>query len=138
MKKALLVGFSLLALSLGIAIAQTLGTSAGLTNSTTCPVPAANLFAVCMPTAGGPASFTNNGSAYTAFNPVQGPPGSVGPAGAQGPGGPAGAAGAAGATGPPGPPGSGWSTCTGATLTPTGVSGGVVMYTLTVVPANCH
>ena len=48
--------------------------------------------------------------------------------------GPAGPPGANGATGPAGP---NWSTCTGVTLTPTGITGGVVSYTLTVVPANC-
>jgi hypothetical protein len=60
-----------------------------------------------------------------------GPPIKLGGAGPAGPPGPSGPAGANGAPGPPGPI---WSTCTGVTLTPSGPG----VYTLTVVPANCH
>lgn len=78
---------------------------------------------------------------------AQGPAGATGPAGVIGPVGPIGQPGPAGATGPigitgatgpAGPAGPSWSTCSGVTLTPTGISGGNVIYTIVVVPATCH
>jgi hypothetical protein len=73
-----------------------------------------------------------NGAPYASLAGAPGAPGVAGPVG------PAGATGATGAPGPAGPAGPTWTTCTGATLTPTGVSGGVVVYTITVIPADCH
>jgi hypothetical protein len=141
MRKVLLGFLIALAIYLGVAVAQQAGGSMTITNNTLCAIPGPNIFSICEPAAGGPAIFTNNGSAYAPFNPVQGPAGVAGPAGAAGAPGPAGATGPAGTTGAPGPagpPGSSWSTCTGVTFTPTGVVGGVIQYTMTIVPVNCH
>lgn len=106
---AISAAFILFVIVMG-AMAQMPGSSVSLGGPQTCATPGPGVFAMCQPTAGGPATFTNNGSAYATFNPVPGP------------------AGPAGATGPT------WSSCTGVTLTPSGVG----VYTLTIVPANCH
>jgi hypothetical protein len=107
----------------GVVIGQQAGSSVTLTNSTACPTPAANLFAVCEPATGGPALFTNNGSAYAPYNPVPGP---AGPSGAPGPIGATGAQGIQGMPGPIGPPGPSGTlpasfSCTSVTISGAGV-----------------
>lgn len=92
-------------------------------SSAPCPAVAAGVTTYC----GAVASL--NGAAYASLQGLAGVAGPAGVAGATGPVGPA---------GPVGPPGPTWTTCTGAMLTPTGVTGGVVSYTLVVVPSNCH
>jgi hypothetical protein len=76
--------------------------------TTSCQNPATGLALLCGTTTG--VEMSVNGAPYASI---------VGPAGSAG------------------PPGPNWSTCTGVTLTPTGITGGVVSYTLTVVPTNC-
>lgn len=81
---------------------------------TGCPAPVAGMNTAC---SGPDGWYVASGTAALAKLA----PGSSGPAGPPGPAGPA------------GPAGPVWATCTGVTLTPSGVG----VYTLTVVPANC-
>jgi len=102
-----------------------LGGSFGISNSKSCTTPALGYFGFCKPSVGGPVQWTDDGSAYApvSFSGTPGPAGPPGPTGA---------------TGAQGIPGPNWTTCTGATLTPTGVVNGIVQYTLAVNPTNCH
>lgn len=127
--------------------AQTPGSSFTLTTSTSCAAPGLGVFSLCKQTSGGPVTFTDEGSPYAKANlagvpgltgatgpqgipGIQGPQGIPGPAGKDGAAGLQGIKGDAGLTGPQGP---NWTTCTGVTLTPSGVG----VYTLTVNPSTC-
>lgn len=72
------------------------GSSMTITNAVVCPAPGLGVFSFCKPAAGGPVTFTDEGSAYAKVNL----------AGVAGPAGPAGPQGATGAVGPQGPAGS--------------------------------
>lgn len=89
------------------------GSSITITNAVTCPTPGLGVFSFCKPSAGGPVTYTDEGSAYAKASLIA-TPGPAGPTGAQGPQGPP------GATGPTGVMPSSYS-CTSVTISATGV-----------------